>query len=111
MTGPRIEDPQRETDTSDVPQLVRSTGTIIGEGFSNSMDHDDPAYAGQSDYTRPLLMAYDRVVLGFVSWFVLDDSAAGLRDILGASFERVELEIVGSIAIFTARTPRPSSPG
>ncbi len=41
----------------------------------------------------------------------LDDSAAGLRDILGASFERVELETVGSIAIFTARTPRPSSPG
>lgn len=242
-----------------MPQLVRSTGTIIGEGFSNSMDHDDPAYAGQSDYTRPLLMAYDRVVLGFVSWFVwqcptsrlveryrqhireghldvgpgtgyflersglpdgsqmtildpnrnvldhtsrrlrhlditaveadvlkplpvagpfdsaalhlvihclpgplsrkalavanvaavlaptgvlfgasvlgtsgphswlarrvlgafnrrgafdnLDDSAAGLRDILGASFERVELETVGSIAIFTARSPRPSSPG
>ena len=34
------------------------------------MDRNDPAYAGQSDYTRPLLMAYDRVVLGFVSWFV-----------------------------------------
>lgn len=34
------------------------------------MDRDDPAWAGQSDYTRPLLLAYDRVVLGFVSWFV-----------------------------------------
>lgn len=33
------------------------------------MDRDDPAWAGQSDYTRPLLLAYDRVVLGFVSWF------------------------------------------
>lgn len=34
------------------------------------MDRDDPAYRGQSDYTRPLLRVYDRVVLGFVSWFV-----------------------------------------
>lgn len=34
------------------------------------MDRNDPAYRGQSDYTRPLLKAYDRVVLGFVSWFV-----------------------------------------
>jgi SAM-dependent methyltransferase len=34
------------------------------------MDRDDPAYRGQSDYTRPLLRLYDPVVLGFVSWFV-----------------------------------------
>jgi SAM-dependent methyltransferase len=34
------------------------------------MDGDDPAYPGQSDYTRPLLRLYDPVVLGFVSWFV-----------------------------------------
>ena len=34
------------------------------------MARSDPAYKGQSDYTRPLLMAYDRVVVGFVSWFV-----------------------------------------
>lgn len=34
------------------------------------MDRDDPAYRGQSDYTRPLLMVYDRIVLGCVAWFV-----------------------------------------
>jgi SAM-dependent methyltransferase len=34
------------------------------------MDRDDPAYRGQSDYTRPLLKLYDPLVLGFVSWFV-----------------------------------------
>jgi SAM-dependent methyltransferase len=34
------------------------------------MDRDDPAYRGQSDYTRPLLRLYDPLVLGFVSWFV-----------------------------------------
>ena len=36
----------------------------------------------------------------------LDDNEAGLHSILEASFERVELETVGSIAIFTARGPR-----
>jgi SAM-dependent methyltransferase len=36
----------------------------------------------------------------------LGDTEDGLRDILGASFERVELESVGSIAIFAASRPR-----
>lgn len=34
------------------------------------MDRDDPAYRGQAEYTRPLLKVYDRVVLGFIAWFV-----------------------------------------
>jgi SAM-dependent methyltransferase len=34
------------------------------------MDRNDPAYKGQSDYTRLLLSVYDPFVLGFVSWFV-----------------------------------------
>jgi SAM-dependent methyltransferase len=34
------------------------------------MDRDDPAYRGQADYSRALLRVYDRVVLGFVAWFV-----------------------------------------
>jgi SAM-dependent methyltransferase len=34
------------------------------------MDRDDPAYKGQSDYSKPLLRVYDPIVLGFVSWFV-----------------------------------------
>ena len=34
------------------------------------MDRVDPAYKGQSDYTRLLLDLYDPVVIGFVSWFV-----------------------------------------
>jgi SAM-dependent methyltransferase len=36
----------------------------------------------------------------------LDDTEAGLRDILEASFEQVELDIVGSMAVFAARHPR-----
>ncbi len=36
----------------------------------------------------------------------LADTEEGLRDVLGASFERVALETVGSIAIFAAADPR-----
>ena len=39
----------------------------------------------------------------------LADSEDGLREILGASFEHVELETIGSIAIFVATNPRRSS--
>ena len=34
------------------------------------MDRNDPAYKGQADYSPQLLAVYDRVVIGFVSWFV-----------------------------------------
>jgi hypothetical protein len=36
----------------------------------------------------------------------LDDSAEGLRDILAASFESVEMETFRSIVVFAASTPR-----
>jgi hypothetical protein len=36
----------------------------------------------------------------------LDDSEEGLREILAASFEQVELKTFGSVAIFSARGPR-----
>ena len=38
----------------------------------------------------------------------LGDTEEGLREILGASFEKVELETIGSMAIFVATTPRTS---
>jgi SAM-dependent methyltransferase len=34
------------------------------------MDRNDPAYPGQSEYTRPFLRVYDAVVLGFFLRFV-----------------------------------------
>jgi SAM-dependent methyltransferase len=40
----------------------------------------------------------------------LDDTVDGLREILEASFERVELETVGSMAIFAATGPRTTAP-
>ena len=39
----------------------------------------------------------------------LGDTAAGLRGILEESFQDVEIEVVGSAAMFTARNPRPAS--
>lgn len=39
----------------------------------------------------------------------LEDTEAGLGEILGASFEHVKLETIGSIAIFAATKPRSSS--
>ena len=40
----------------------------------------------------------------------LTDTEEGLRQILEASFERLELETVGSMAIFAATNPRSNSP-
>jgi SAM-dependent methyltransferase len=39
----------------------------------------------------------------------LEDTEQGLRDVLGASFEHVELETVGSVSIFAATNPRGDS--
>ncbi len=36
----------------------------------------------------------------------LDDTEAGLRAILGAAFDAVEVEIVGAVAVFRASRPR-----
>jgi SAM-dependent methyltransferase len=50
------------------------------EDRSSSMDRDDPAYRGQSDYTRTLLTLYDPVVLGPVARFVWRCPTTRLRE-------------------------------
>ena len=40
----------------------------------------------------------------------LGDTEDGLRDILGASFQQVELEVIGSAAVFVASNPRSPLP-
>lgn len=51
-----------------------------------------------------------RAVLGYVNrggiFDNLSDTEAGLREILGDAFDVVELEVVGSVAVFTAAKPR-----
>ena len=63
-----------------VPSAEDSTRRDHKEESPTSMDRDDPTYAGQSDYSRTLLMVYDRVVLGLVSWFVWRCSTSELVD-------------------------------
>jgi hypothetical protein len=41
----------------------------------------------------------------------LGDTAEGLRQILEESFENVEVDVVGSAAMFTATGPRSQNPG
>jgi len=55
-----------------------------------------------------------RRYLSFFNWQGgfdnLDDTEDGLREILAASFEQVDLEVIGSIAVFAARSPRTIAP-
>jgi SAM-dependent methyltransferase len=59
--------------------------------------------------------SHNRVARGFLAVFNrqggfdnLDDTEDGLRGILAASFEQVELRTIGSAALFVARNPRVS---
>jgi hypothetical protein len=61
----------------------------------------------QTRLSRLVLSAFNRQG-GFDN---LDDTADGLREILAASFEHVDIDMVGSVAIFAATTPRRAAPG
>jgi SAM-dependent methyltransferase len=61
----------------------------------------------QTWLSRRVLSAFNRQG-GFDN---LDDSEDGLREILAASFDHVELEVVGSVGIFAATGPRRGAPG
>ena len=52
--------------------------------------------------SRQVLKLYNR----FGPFEDLSDSEQGIREILSKSFEAVELQVVGSIAIFRAAKPR-----
>ena len=67
------------------------------------MERDDPAYKGQADYTRPLLMAYDRVVLGPVARFVWRCPADHLTDSYRAHIGQRHLDIGPGTGYFLVR--------
>lgn len=76
---------------ANVAAVLAPTGVLFGASvLGTSGDHTWAA--------RRFLDAFNRR-RGFDN---LADTEAGLRDILGASFESVELETIGSIAIFAA---------
>jgi hypothetical protein len=71
------------------------------------MDRDDPAYAGQSDYTRPLLKVYDRVVLGFVSWFVWHCPTSRLQEPYRRHIRNGHLDVGPGTGYFIERSGLP----
>jgi len=83
---------------ANVAAILAPTGVLFGASvLGNSGRHTWAA--------RRMLGAFNRQG-GFDN---LADSEEGLREILSASFDHVELEAIGSIAVFTATNPRVSS--
>lgn len=79
-----------------VSAVLSPTGTLFGATvLGRSGDH--------SWLARRVLTAFNRRG----AFDNLDDTEDGLREILGASFDHVELETVGSAAIVSATGPRP----
>ncbi len=72
------------------------------------MDRSDPAYRGQSDYTRPLLMAYDRVVVGFVSWFVWRSPPSSLVELYRRHIRGRHLDVGPGTGYFIDRSGLPA---
>ena len=84
---------------ANVAAVLAPTGVLFGASvLGRSGRHNRAA--------RAFLWAFNRQG-GFDN---LDDSVDGLREILAASFEQVELETIGSAALFVARIPRVDPP-
>jgi SAM-dependent methyltransferase len=82
-----------------IADVLSPTGTLFGATIlGRSGDH---SWLG-----RRVLSAFNKQG-GFDN---LDDSEAGLREILEASFDDVDVRMVRSAAIFTAKRPRPREP-
>ena len=83
---------------ANVAAILAPTGVLFGASvLGNSGRHTWAA--------RRMLGAFNRRA----AFDNLADSEEGLREILSASFHHVELEAIGSIAVFTATNPRASS--
>ncbi|MFI5225926.1 MAG: methyltransferase [Candidatus Limnocylindrales bacterium] len=91
--------PNKAAAVSNVAAVLAPTGVLFGASVLGT--------AGPHTwFSRRVLDAFNRRG----AFDNRTDTEAGLRDILAGSFERVELEVVGSIAIFAATgrgTPTP----
>jgi SAM-dependent methyltransferase len=84
---------------ANVAAVLAPNGVLFGASVLGS--------AGpQTRLSRRVLSAFNRRG----AFDNLDDTEDGLRQILAASFEQVELETVGAVAIFTAMNPRRDPP-
>lgn len=80
---------------ANIAALLAPTGVLFGASVIGRTGRHNPV-------ARGFLAAFNRQG-GFDN---LDDTEEGLREILAASFEQVELHAVGSAALFAARNPR-----
>jgi hypothetical protein len=81
-----------------IAAVLSPTGTLFGATIlGRSGDHSWLGHRVLTAFNRR--GAFDN----------LDDTEDGLREILSASFDEVDLETVGSAAIFSARRPRAGS--
>ncbi len=85
---------------SNVAAVLAPDGVLFG---ASVLGDDGP----QTWLSRRVLHAFNRRG----AFDNLADTESGLREILGASFGRVELEVVGAIALFAASGPRRQSIG
>jgi SAM-dependent methyltransferase len=84
---------------ANVAAVLAPDGVLFGASVLGTSGHHTWA-------ARRMLDAFNRQG-GFDN---LNDTEEGLREILGASFEHVELETIGSAAIFAATNPRTARP-
>jgi SAM-dependent methyltransferase len=91
--------PRKAAAIANVAAVLAPTGVLFGASIlGNSGRH--------TRFARSLLKANNRRG----TFDNLGDTHDGLRDILEASFTRVELDTVGSMAIFAATNPHPKPP-
>ena len=86
---------RKQAAVANVAAVLAPTGVLFGASVLG-------ATGPHSWLSRRVLGAFNRRG----AFDNLQDTEQGLRGILGAAFEQVEIETVGTIAIFSATTPR-----
>ncbi|MHB8674055.1 MAG: hypothetical protein ACYDAK_10285 [Candidatus Limnocylindrales bacterium] len=90
--------PRKAAAVANVAAVLAPTGVLFGASVLGTS-------GPQTWLSRRVLDAFNRRA----AFDNLNDSEEGLGEILGASFERVDLETVGSVAIFSASNPHTDS--
>ena len=91
--------PRKAAPVANVAAVLASTGVLFGASILGTS-------ARHTRLSRSILKGNNRRG----TFDNLDDTEQGLREILEDSFERVELETLGSMAVFAATSPRTDPP-
>ncbi|HJP65920.1 MAG TPA: class I SAM-dependent methyltransferase [Actinomycetota bacterium] len=93
LRGPQS---HKATAIRNVAAVLEPDGVLFGGTVLGSAERHTPQ-------ARAVLWAFNRKG----DFDNLGDTAAGLRQILEQSFQTVEIDVIGSAALFTARSPAP----